>query len=143
MSTEIDIRGINKPAILAALYNASHTAGMGFLAPGTSRALSLADAAVELERQRFDPDYVRGRPIKTDLRGDLLDPRLFDRDNGEGAALRALQPLLANRVLTTLDKRSARINRLADAHARRPDPRKARRIIYIAAKIHNSARNSR
>jgi hypothetical protein len=36
-------------------------------------------------------DYVDGRCLKIDLRGDALDPRLYDRDNGEGAAARALR----------------------------------------------------
>jgi hypothetical protein len=38
-------------------------------------------------------DYFQGRVIKTDLRGDAIDPRLYDRDNGAGAAERAVAKL--------------------------------------------------
>jgi hypothetical protein len=38
-------------------------------------------------------DYFQGRVIKTDLRGDAIDPRLYDRDNGAGAAERAVATL--------------------------------------------------
>ena len=35
-------------------------------------------------------DYLNGRVMKIDLSEDMLDPWLYDRDNGEGAAARAL-----------------------------------------------------
>jgi hypothetical protein len=143
MDTIIDIRGINKAAILVALYNASKAQGFGVLDPNHRNTMSLAEAEEELQRTRFMPDYVRGRVIKTDLDGDQLDPRLFDRDNGDGAALRALQPLLSTRVHSTNDKRANRIARLAAAYARQPDRRKLRRIDYIWAKIQKNAHKSR
>ena len=40
-------------------------------------------------------DYVHRRVIKVDLSGDDFSPRLYDRDNGAGAAAAALEPLLA------------------------------------------------
>jgi hypothetical protein len=39
-------------------------------------------------------DYLRGRVMKVDLSKDQLKTGLYDRDNGEGAAERALAPLL-------------------------------------------------
>lgn len=36
-------------------------------------------------------DYLKGRVMKVEIHGDTLDPRLYDRDNGEGAAERALR----------------------------------------------------
>lgn len=35
-------------------------------------------------------DYVNGRPLKVDLSGDEFDPYLYDRDNGEGVADKAM-----------------------------------------------------
>lgn len=35
-------------------------------------------------------DYLKGRVMKVSISGDSLDPRLYDRDNGQGAAARAL-----------------------------------------------------
>ena len=35
-------------------------------------------------------DYLQGRVMKVRIQGDELDPRLYDRDNGEGAAEQAI-----------------------------------------------------
>lgn len=35
-------------------------------------------------------DYVKGRVLKVDLSGDEVETWLYDRDNGEGAAEKAL-----------------------------------------------------
>lgn len=35
-------------------------------------------------------DYLKGRVMKVDLSGDKLNPFLYDRDNGQGAAAAAL-----------------------------------------------------
>jgi hypothetical protein len=38
-------------------------------------------------------DYLHGRVIKTNFSGDSFHPGLFDRDNGRGAAERAVAKL--------------------------------------------------
>jgi hypothetical protein len=39
-------------------------------------------------------DYLNGRVLKLDLRDDAeFDPRLYDRDNGEGKAARVIENL--------------------------------------------------
>ncbi len=38
-------------------------------------------------------DYLAGRVMKIDLSGDELDPRLYDRDLGQGAAERTIDAL--------------------------------------------------
>jgi len=88
----IDIRGLDKAEVLKALYNASHPQGMGMLqfSPGP-----LTDDEVKkcmAHGTYFD--YVKGRVMKVEIGGDDLDPRLYDRDNGDGAAFRALEELL-------------------------------------------------
>lgn len=91
----IDISNLNKAAVLAALFNNSKQQGMGFL-HGHQPEMSLSDAEQELIDHcgtRFD--YLHGKVMKVDVGGETLDPRLYDRDNGEGAALRALSGLLA------------------------------------------------
>lgn len=60
-----------------------------------------AQAEIEgLEKagHRIAFDYLHGRVMKVDIGGDTLYPRLFDRDNGNGAAARALAPLLKKMV---------------------------------------------
>ena len=87
----IDISGMNKAAVLAALYNHSHPLGMGVVhfdpAP-----MSAYEAEKLLEDFTYF-DYLKGRVMKVDLKGDTLDPCLYDRDNGEGAANRAIESI--------------------------------------------------
>ncbi len=87
----IDLKGLNKAAVLAALYNASKPQGMGFLhydpAPMT------VEQAEKLLKQTTDFDYLMGRVMKIDLGGDTLDTWGYDRDNGNGAAAAAIASL--------------------------------------------------
>lgn len=84
----MDIKGFRKPAVLAALYNASQPLGMGFL-QFRQGVMTEAEAEHLLRTQTYF-DYLKGRVMKVDLSSDYLDTRLYDRDNGEGAAERAI-----------------------------------------------------
>lgn len=96
MSESIDITRLDKAEVLAALFNASKQQGMGFLDSTGARPMSVEDARqyTELGGEQYY-DYLRGRVMKVDLSKDQLDPWFYDRDNGQGAAERALKPLLA------------------------------------------------
>jgi len=83
-----------KAAALAALYNAATPQGLGFLhyKPGD---MSEEEAAAHLAantRQSFD--YLMGRPLKVCLRDNEVDLWLYNRNNGAGAAQRALAGVL-------------------------------------------------
>ena len=88
----IDISKLNKGDVLAALYNNSQPLGLGFLhyepTPMTR------EEAEELLKEYTYFDYLKGRVMKVDLKGDILNPGLYDRDNGGGAAEHALRNLL-------------------------------------------------
>ncbi len=89
----IDITGLDKAAVLAALYNAARPRGMGFM-DYTPKPMTTEEAKLELDRSfRSYFDYLNGRVMKVDLSGDSFDSRLFNRDNGEGAAEMAIQSL--------------------------------------------------
>ena len=95
MAELIDISTLDRAAVLAALYNASKPQGMGFLhaTPGDMTS----DEAQELLKDQHYFDYLKGRVMKVDLgrnSDDGFNPRLYDRDNGAGAASRALSALL-------------------------------------------------
>jgi hypothetical protein len=81
----MDIKGISKAKILAALYNASQPLGLGFLQakPGD---MTEQEAQVLLDAGQTYFDYLHGRVMKIDLSGDELHTALYDRDNGRGAA---------------------------------------------------------
>jgi hypothetical protein len=85
----IDLKGRDKAEVLAKLYNASRPLGMGFFHydPAPMRT---EEARALLESGQTYFDYLKGRVMKVDLGRDQLDPRLYDRDNGQGAAERAI-----------------------------------------------------
>ena len=88
----IDLTGIDKAKVLAALYNKSKPLGMGYMHYPPEDMTILQAERLLLDNTYFD--YVKGRVMKIDLSGNSLNPRLYDRDNGEGAAERALKHLL-------------------------------------------------
>ena len=88
----IDITGLDKADVLAALYNNSRPQGLGFLqfnpAPMTTE-----EARAELAAGTYF-DYLHGRVMKIDLAADdFFEERLYDRDLGEGAARRVINEL--------------------------------------------------
>jgi hypothetical protein len=91
---KIDISKLDKADVLAALYNRAMPQGMGMLhfdpAPMTREQ---AQALLDTRGTRYF-DYLQGRVMKVSLEGDELDARLYDRDNGEGAAAEAISALL-------------------------------------------------
>lgn len=97
----VSIKGLLKDKVLLALWNASKCQGISFMgfAP-----LSAGQAYAEVinRRQTYKDgktsiyfDYLNGRVLKVDIGGDEFDERLYDRDNGEGAAQRAIDALRA------------------------------------------------
>ena len=87
----LNISGINKADLLAALYNNSRTQGLGFLSARPGDMTRDEAAAMLACSQRFD--YLYGRVMKVDLSTGELDPRLYDRDLGQGAAQRVVEAL--------------------------------------------------
>lgn len=79
----IDISGIDKAKLLAALYNNSKPLGLGFR-HFDPKLMTDDEAAKLLEDQAYF-DYLKGRVMKVNLAGDELDPWGYDRDNGQGS----------------------------------------------------------
>lgn len=88
----IDISGLNKAEVLAALYNNSKTQGMGVL-HYTPEPMTIQEATEALSRTASF-DYLNGRVMKVSLVFDTVDTWGYDRDNGEGAAYRAISHLV-------------------------------------------------
>lgn len=95
MSTnEIDITGLNKGLVLAALYNNSKVQGMGFL-QAKDAVMTEADANELLKHDTYF-DYLHGKVMKIDLKSDsTLYTGLYNRDIGDGAAERVIAELRA------------------------------------------------
>lgn len=92
----VGISNLDKAQVLAALYDASKPLGMGLLhfdpAP-----MSLTEASLLLDGSNSKYfGYVKGRVMKVDLSKSEFDPRLYDRDNGQGAAQAVIDKLNAH-----------------------------------------------
>lgn len=85
----ISIKGKSKAEVLAKLYNASRPLGLGFI-HFESKDMTTDEAQAIIDSGQLNFDYLKGRVMKVYLGGDELDPRLYDRDNGYGAAAKAI-----------------------------------------------------
>ena len=88
-----NISKLNKAEVLAALYNNSVVQGMGIYQAKPGK-MTTEEAQALLDSGQTYFDYLHGKVMKVDLSKDHLDARLYDRDNGNGSAYRALKPLL-------------------------------------------------
>ena len=88
----ISIQHLNKAAVLAALYNNSKQQGMGFIHTRGRQSMTIEEAQLELNENSYF-DYLHGRVMKVDLSGNEFEERLYDRDNGDGAAFNAIKDL--------------------------------------------------
>ncbi len=88
----INIKGLNKADVLKELYNNSKVQGLGFL-QATGKDMTTEEAEKLLD-YRTDFDYLYGKIMKIDLSSDdEFNERFYDRDNGIGAAARAIERL--------------------------------------------------
>ena len=88
----ISLKGLDKAEVLAVLYNASKPQGMGFM-QYDPRPMTRDEAQKLLDVKQTNFDYLKGRVMKIDLSGEELSVWLYNRDNGEEAAQRAIASL--------------------------------------------------
>lgn len=111
MENQINVSDIDPAELLAALYNRSfvNLSGLGFLReiPGEMtihQAREFLDGKVENDyvgkpltgatgARYFD--YLQGRVMKVEINGETLNPDLYDRDLGKGAAKRIVNSIRA------------------------------------------------
>lgn len=118
-SDNINIAGLDKAELLSALYSRAQVLGMGAL-NAKAGDLTPDEAAVLVTRHTQASstgrtscyfDYLHGRVMKVDIGGDTLNGRMYDRDNGAGAAERIVAALRAKTAIpgqpTTVPPRPA------------------------------------
>lgn len=85
----MDITGLSKARILRALYNHTNLIAPMAIFTGQSRSENMsveeAQRIIDDRGSNLYFDYLHGRMIKTDIAPNVLDLRLYDRDNGQGA----------------------------------------------------------
>ncbi len=89
---KVNISGINKAELLAALYNESRVQGMGIF-QATGRPMTKEEAQSILGSGQTYFDYLHGKVMKIDLSGDEVMTHLYNRDNGPGAAEEIIENL--------------------------------------------------
>lgn len=89
----VNIAGLNRADVLAALYNASQPLGMGIL-HYEARDMTRKEAEEWLLKGDYF-DYINGRVMKTGLPAgeEEIDEWGYDRDNGDGAMQRVVDKL--------------------------------------------------
>lgn len=108
--SKVNIAGLDKAELFAALYNHAKPLGMGKLhydptvltKESAEKLMGLGDDAARMfpgmrRGNSLYFDYVKGRPLKIDLSGDEMDTWLYNRDQGEGAAERIVAELRAQK----------------------------------------------
>lgn len=93
MRTKIDIAGIEKATLVAALFNNSKPLGLGFFAAKSNTLMTAKDAQKYLDKGQKYFDYLEGRVMKIDVSGDEVDPWGYDRDNGPGAVNKVVEAI--------------------------------------------------
>jgi hypothetical protein len=88
------IGGMDRALILAALYNRAQVQGMGFLQakPGS---MTVREAREILSTGQTYFDYLYGRVMKINLNTNDTDTRMYNRNNGTGAAEKVMSDLRA------------------------------------------------
>ena len=81
-SKEVDISGIDKVELLKALWKGMKPASF-YMRTGVPPPSFDEKTAKEAVKKYID--YFQGRCIKTDIRRNIADPCLYDRDAGPGA----------------------------------------------------------
>ena len=88
----INIKGLKKAVVLKALYDNAIFQGFGFLHAKDSN-MTIEETESLILEDGLDYDYLYGRVIKCDISEDTFEAGLYDRDNGEGAAQRAIDSI--------------------------------------------------
>ena len=88
----MNIAGLDKAEVLAALYNGSKQQGLGFLHERGATGMTVEDAREELKNGHYF-DYLHGRVMKISLDEDEVQTWGYNRDNGDGAAERIIESL--------------------------------------------------
>ena len=86
----MDITGLSKAKVLAALFNSAKPLGLGFIHYKRDHVMDEKEAAELLEEQTYF-DYHEGRLMKVNLDTDELYTRGYNMDNGENAAENAIK----------------------------------------------------
>jgi len=90
----LDIKGMDKAKILAELYNAANSIDIDIIKHDAT-TMSIEEAKELLKKQKYF-NVINGRILKVDLRSDILDTYLYDRNNGKGSGYKVWKKIKYN-----------------------------------------------
>lgn len=100
----VNIHGLDKSEVLKTLFNCAKQQGLGLMNQTGKQPMQIDTAKALLKDGKTYFDYILGRVLKIDLSSNIeFDERLYDRDNGTGAAAKAIEGLRIQSA-TELDK---------------------------------------
>lgn len=88
---KIDVSDIPKARLLQELYANAATPGFWGAIERVPMTDQTAEELTQEDRQYFD--YLHGRVLKVEINGRVLNSALYDRDNGNGSALRCVDTI--------------------------------------------------
>lgn len=96
----VNIEGLDKAWVLLVLWNCSQMQGRSSPCYKGELTLRRAKGLIEQYRhtstngeERIEVDSLLGKVMKIDLAPDIIDTRMYDLDNGEGAGENAIENL--------------------------------------------------
>ena len=89
MTTKVNIQGIPKDVLIRALWENAHAN----LFYGGARPYDEEVVSERISHQELYFDYLFNKVMKVDLSGDEVNPKLYDRDAGDGTFARTVQEL--------------------------------------------------
>jgi len=93
---DVDIKGIDKVALVQALYNCAQPLGLGY--PHYTPEPLTQEEAEDLADTPW-LDYVRRRLMKRSVAGDTMRTDLYNRDNGQGAAEQIIEAVRSRKAV--------------------------------------------
>jgi len=105
MLQQVDLKGMDKAVVLAALYNASVPQGFR-LAHYNPKPMTVEEARELLKKETWF-DCINGRDMMVDFSGDTLSTRIYNCDHGPGAAEKVI-----NEAIQSQDVNNSEIQKM-------------------------------
>ena len=136
----ISIKGLNKAEVLKVLYDNAKPLGLGILSYNPEPMT--IEEAENILKTTMDFDYLQGRVMKVNISKDEFREDLYDRDNGEGSAKKAIDSITpkATRVKTVCISERTLMKAIGGQLFDQAPNRQPRKVDVIMTKVRDTFR---